>query len=50
MSVAPARILIVDDEPQIRRVLRTSLTTQGYIGLRRPQRRRGPAEDPRGAF
>ena len=25
-----ARILVVDDEPQIRRVLRTALTTQGY--------------------
>lgn len=31
MSVAPAKILIVDDEPQIRRVLRTSLTAQGYM-------------------
>lgn len=31
MSVAPAKILVVDDEPQIRRVLRTSLTSQGYI-------------------
>ncbi len=31
MSVAPSRILVVDDEPQIRRVLRTSLTSQGYI-------------------
>jgi two-component system, OmpR family, KDP operon response regulator KdpE len=26
-----AKILIVDDEPQILRVLRTSLTTQGYV-------------------
>jgi two-component system KDP operon response regulator KdpE len=26
-----ARILVVDDEPQIRRVMRTSLTEQGYI-------------------
>jgi two-component system KDP operon response regulator KdpE len=26
----PARILIVDDEPQITRVLRTALSTQGY--------------------
>jgi two-component system KDP operon response regulator KdpE len=26
-----ARILIVDDEPQIRRVMRTALTAQGYI-------------------
>lgn len=31
MSVAPAKILVVDDEPQIRRVLRTALTSQGYI-------------------
>ncbi|MGH9387588.1 MAG: response regulator transcription factor [Vicinamibacterales bacterium] len=26
----PTRILVVDDEPQLRRVMRTSLTTQGY--------------------
>src|SRR5258708_29027337 len=26
----PAKILIVDDEPQITRVLRTALSTQGY--------------------
>ena len=26
-----ARILVVDDEPQIRRVMRTTLTTQGYM-------------------
>ena len=26
-----ARILVVDDEPQIRRVMRTMLTTQGYM-------------------
>lgn len=31
MSVAPSKILVVDDEPQIRRVLKTSLTSQGYI-------------------
>ncbi len=28
--MSSARILIVDDEPQIRRVLRTTLTSQGY--------------------
>jgi two-component system, OmpR family, KDP operon response regulator KdpE len=27
---APAKILIVDDEPQITRVIRTALSTQGY--------------------
>jgi two-component system, OmpR family, KDP operon response regulator KdpE len=26
-----ANILVVDDEPQIRRVMRTTLTTQGYV-------------------
>ena len=26
----PAKVLIVDDEPQITRVLRTALSTQGY--------------------
>ena len=26
-----ARILVVDDEPQIRRVLRTTLASRGYI-------------------
>src|SRR5580658_140106 len=31
MSVAPSKILAVDDDPQIRRVLRTALTTQGYV-------------------
>jgi two-component system KDP operon response regulator KdpE len=30
MSVAPAKILVVDDEPQIRRVLRATLTGHGY--------------------
>ena len=28
-----ATVLIVDDEPQIRRVLRTTLTSQGYAVL-----------------
>ncbi|HEY1760450.1 MAG TPA: response regulator transcription factor [Bryobacteraceae bacterium] len=31
MSVAPAKILVVDDEPQIRRVLRASLSAAGYV-------------------
>jgi two-component system KDP operon response regulator KdpE len=29
--VTSANILVVDDEPQIRRVMRTTLTTQGYV-------------------
>jgi len=29
----PATVLIVDDEPQIRRVMRTTLTSQGYAVL-----------------
>ncbi len=30
MTAAPLRVLIVDDEPPIRRFLRTSLTAEGY--------------------
>src|SRR5258707_12281363 len=30
MKTEPKRILVVDDEPQITRVLRTSLSTHGY--------------------
>jgi len=30
MSAAPLKILVVDDEPPIRRLLRMGLTTQGY--------------------
>lgn len=31
MPEQPVRVLIVDDEPQIRRLLRVSLTAQGYV-------------------
>jgi two-component system KDP operon response regulator KdpE len=31
MSAAPAKILVVDDEPQIRRVLRAGLSAHGYV-------------------
>jgi two-component system, OmpR family, KDP operon response regulator KdpE len=34
--VSAATILIVDDEPQIRRVMRTTLTSQGYIVAEAP--------------
>src|SRR6202012_1032537 len=30
-SMNSANILVVDDEPQIRRVLRSTLTSQGYV-------------------
>jgi len=30
MTARPITILVVDDEPPIRRLLRTSLTAQGY--------------------
>ncbi len=30
MSAAPLKILVVDDEPPIRKLLRMGLTTQGY--------------------
>ena len=33
LGSGPARILIVDDEPPIRRFLRTSLSAQGYVVL-----------------
>jgi two-component system KDP operon response regulator KdpE len=42
MSVSPLRILAVDDEPPIRRFLRTSLSAQGYTVLE--------AEDGQGAL
>src|SRR5215470_507891 len=30
MSAAPAKVLVIDDEPPIRKLLRMGLTTQGY--------------------
>ena len=30
-KAAPLKVLVVDDEPAIRRFLRTSLTAQGYL-------------------
>ncbi len=36
MSAAPLRILVVDDEPPIRKLLRMGLTTQGYNVIEAP--------------
>ena len=36
MSAAPAKILVVDDEPPIRRLLRTGLSAHGYEILDAP--------------
>jgi two-component system KDP operon response regulator KdpE len=36
VSAAPLKILVVDDEPPIRRLLRMGLTTQGYVILDAP--------------
>jgi two-component system, OmpR family, KDP operon response regulator KdpE len=36
MSAAPLRILVVDDEPPIRKLLRMGLTTQGYSVIEAP--------------
>src|ERR1700759_3795795 len=36
MSAAPLKIMIVDDEPPIRKLLRMGLTTQGYDILEAP--------------
>ena len=36
MTAAPVRILVVDDEPPIRKLLRMGLTTQGYDILDAP--------------
>jgi two-component system KDP operon response regulator KdpE len=36
MSAAPLKVLVVDDEPPIRKLLRMGLTTQGYQVLEAP--------------
>jgi two-component system, OmpR family, KDP operon response regulator KdpE len=36
MSAAPLKILVVDDEPPIRKLLRMGLSTQGYEVLEAP--------------
>ena len=36
MSAAPLRVLVIDDEPPIRKLLRLGLTAQGYQTLEAP--------------
>ncbi len=38
MSAAPVKVLVIDDEPPIRKLLRMGLSTQGYEILEAPQR------------
>ena len=38
MSAAPLRVLVVDDEPPIRKLLRMGLTAQGYQTLEAAER------------
>ena len=37
MNAPPVRVLVVDDEPPIRKLLRMGLTTQGYQTLEAPR-------------
>lgn len=49
MSATPLRILVIDDEPPIRKLLRTGLGTQGYEIVEAPNGRAGLellAEEP----
>ena len=49
MSAAPIKVLVVDDEPPIRKLLRMGLTTQGYDVLEAPNGKAALeklAEDP----
>jgi two-component system, OmpR family, KDP operon response regulator KdpE len=39
MSAAPVKVLVVDDEPPIRKLLRMGLSTQGYEILEAPNGR-----------
>jgi two-component system KDP operon response regulator KdpE len=41
MSAAPAKVLVIDDEPPIRKLLRTGLSTQGYQILEAPNGKTG---------
>ena len=41
MSAAPLRVLVVDDEPPIRKLLRMGLTAQGYQTLEAPNGKSG---------
>ena len=36
MTAAPIKVLVIDDEPPIRKLLRMGLTTQGYEILEAP--------------
>ena len=36
MSAPPIKVLVIDDEPPIRKLLRMGLTTQGYETLEAP--------------
>jgi two-component system, OmpR family, KDP operon response regulator KdpE len=40
MSAAPAKVLVIDDEPPIRKLLRMGLTAQGYEILEAPNGKR----------
>ena len=48
MSPAPVKILVVDDEPPIRKLLRTGLGTQGYEVVEAANGRQAEAELARG--
>ena len=41
MSTAPAKVLVIDDEPPIRKLLRMGLATQGYQILEAPNGKTG---------